>query len=175
MVGFQFQPCHNIIGTQSYGVGRLLAVAFLRLFLPFPALALSLDDWDKRDVYVRRFLVPVKMSRHDVLLAEHEGEVSQIVGTPLVQPSLSFDALHIFVRSRHVDTDCPHLVTADFACQPGFLQSSLYGCRTVFHSIGVADELSVKVRACGVGVFRYDETLDVGGRSAVGTVRLFHV
>ena len=37
------------------------------------------------------------------------------------------------------------------------------------------NEFSVQVRPCRVCVLRDDETLDVGGRSAVGTVRLFHV
>lgn len=31
------------------------------------------------------------------------------------------------------------------------------------------------MRACGVGVLGYDETLYVGGSPAVVTVRLFHV
>ena len=59
LVGLQFQACHNIIGTQPYGVSRLLAVASLRLFLTFPALALSLYDGNKRYVYVRSFLAPM--------------------------------------------------------------------------------------------------------------------
>ena len=63
LVGLQFQACHNIIGTQPYGVSRLLAVASLRLFLTFPALALSLYDGNKRYVYVRSFLAPMKVRR----------------------------------------------------------------------------------------------------------------
>ena len=37
------------IRDRSYGVGRLLAVSLLCLFLPFAAFALSLDDGDERD------------------------------------------------------------------------------------------------------------------------------
>ena len=39
----------------------------------------------------------------------------------------------------------------------------------------VFDKPAVQVRACGVSVLRYDETLDMCGRSAVAAVRLFHV
>ena len=113
-------PCHNIVCAQSHGVGRLLAVSLLRLLLPFPALSLSLDDGDECDVYVRRFLVPVQVSRHDVLLSERVGEVFQIVGAPLVQTPLFLYPLHVLVRSRYVDADCPYLVASDFACQPSF-------------------------------------------------------
>lgn len=112
-------------------------------------------------MYVRRFLVPMQVSRHDVLLSERVGEVFQIVGAPLVQPALPFDALHILVRSRHVDADCPYLVASDFACQPRFFQSPLNSRRTVFYPVGVFDEFPVEVGACGVGVLRYDETLDM--------------
>lgn len=99
LVGLQFQPCHNIVGTQPHGVGRLLAVSLLRPLLPFPALALSLDDGDERNVYVQRFLVPVQVSRHDVLLSERVGEVFQIVGALLVQTPLFLYPLHVLVRS----------------------------------------------------------------------------
>ena len=126
-------------------------------------------------MYVWRFLVPVQVCSHDILLAEQVGKVFHIVCAPFVKSALLFDTLHILVRSRHVDTDCPNLIVPDFTCQSCFLQSLLNGCRAVFYSIGVCDEFSVKVCACGVCVLRYDETLDVGGRSAVGTVRLFHV
>ena len=51
LVGLQFQPCHNIVCAQPHGVGRFLAVSLLRLFLPFPALALSLDDGNERNVF----------------------------------------------------------------------------------------------------------------------------
>ena len=34
----------------------------------------------ERNVYMRCFLVPVQVSRHDVLLSERVGEVFQIVG-----------------------------------------------------------------------------------------------
>ena len=120
LVGLQFQPCHNIVCAQPHGVGRLLAVSLLCLFLPFPALALSLDDGDECNVYVRRFLVPMQVRRHDVLLSERVGKVFQIVGAPLVQTSLFLYSLHVLVRSRHVDADCPYLVASDFACQPHF-------------------------------------------------------
>ena len=124
---------------------------------------------------MRCFLVPVQVSRHDVLLSERVGEVFQIVGAPLVQTPLFLYSLHVLVRSRHVDADCPYLVASDFACQPRFFQSLLYSRRTVFHPVGVVDEPAVQVRACGVGVLRYDETLDMCGCSAVAAVRLFHV
>ena len=42
LIGFQFQTVHDVIGAQPHAVGRLFAVAFLRLLLPFPALALPL-------------------------------------------------------------------------------------------------------------------------------------
>ncbi len=51
----------------------------------------------------------------------------------------------------------------------------LYSCRTVFNPVGVRNEFSVQVRPCRVCVLRDDEILDVGGRSAVAAVRLFHV
>ena len=38
-----------------------------------------------------------------------------VSGTPLF-----FYPLHVLVRSRHVDADCPYLVASDFACQPRF-------------------------------------------------------
>jgi hypothetical protein len=95
----------------------------------------------------------MKMRCHNVLLAKHEGKVTNVVGTPFIQFALPFDALHILVRSRHVDADCPHLVVANFACQPCFLQSPLDGCGTVFHSIGIVDEFSVKVSTCGAAFF----------------------
>lgn len=117
----------------------------------------------------------MKMRCHDVLLAEREGEVSHIVGTPFVQSSLPFDAFHILMRSRHDDTDYLYLIIAYFACQPGIFQTVLDGSQTVFYSIVIVDEFSVKVCTCGGGVLRNDETLDVGSHSAVGTVRLFHV
>ena len=120
LVGLQFQPCHNIICAQPHGVGRFLAVSLLRPLLPFPALSLSLDDGDECNVYVRRFLVPMQVRRHDVLLSERVGKVFQIVGAPLVQTSLFLYPLHVLVRSRHVDADCPYLVASDFACQPRF-------------------------------------------------------
>lgn len=126
-------------------------------------------------MYVRRFLIPMQMCRHNILFAEQVGKVFQVVGTPFIQFSIPFDALHILVCSRYVDADYSHLVASDFPCQSCFLQSTLDSRRTVFHSIGVVDELLVKVRARRVSVLRYDETLDVGGRSAVETMRLFHV
>mgnify|MGYP007064538909 CR=1 FL=1 len=51
-----------------------LAVAFLCLFLPFPALTFPLYDWNKGDVYVWRFLVPMKVRSHNILLTEHEAK-----------------------------------------------------------------------------------------------------
>ena len=92
-----------------------------------------------------------------------------------IKSDLPFDTLHIFMRSRYVDADCTNLVVPDFACKPCFLQSLLNGCRAVFYPIGVCDKFSVKVRAGRVCVLRYYETLYMGGCSAVGTVRLFHV
>ena len=80
---------------------------------------------------VRRFLVPVQVSRHDVLLSERVGEAFQIVGAPLVLTPLFLYSLHVLVRSRHVDADSPYLVASDFACQPRFFQSPLYSRRTV--------------------------------------------
>ena len=94
----------------------------------------------------------MKMRCHDVLLAEHEGKVSHIVGTPFVQSSLPFDAFHILMRSRHDDTDYLYLIIAYFACQPGIFQTVLDGSQTVFYSIVIVDEFSVKVCACGVCV-----------------------
>ena len=126
-------------------------------------------------MYVGRFLVPMQVRRHDVLLPERVGEVFHIVGAPLVQTSLPFDAFHVLVRSRHVDADRPYLVASDFTCQPRFFQSSLNSRRTVFHPVGVFDEPAVQVRACGVGVLRNDETFDMCGCSAVAAMRLFHV
>ena len=68
LVGLQFQPYYNIVGTQPHGVGRLLAVSLFRPFLHFPTFALSLDNGDECNVYVRRFLTPMQVSRYDVLL-----------------------------------------------------------------------------------------------------------
>ena len=73
-----------------------------------------------RYLYVRRFLVLVQVSRHDVLFSEGVGEVFQIVGAPLVQTPLFFYPLHVLVHSRYVDADSPYLVASDFACQPRF-------------------------------------------------------
>ena len=75
----------------------------------------------------------------------------------------SFDTLHVLMRSRHDDADCLYLVVTDFACQPCVFQTVLDGCCSVFHSIGIVDEFSVKMRASWIGVLRYDKTLDVGG------------
>ena len=134
---------HDVIGAQPHGVGRLLAVAFLRLLLPFLPLAFPLDYRHKCDVHVRCFLVQVQVSRHDVLLPERVGKIFEVVGAPLVQPSRPFDAFHVFGRCRHVDADCPHLVAPDFACQSSFFQPPLDSRRTVFHSFGIFDEFSV--------------------------------
>ena len=117
----------------------------------------------------------MKVRSHNILLTEHEGKVAHVVGTPLVQSAFFFDTLHVLMRSRHDDADCLYLVVTDFACQPCVFQTVLDGCCSVFHSIGIVDEFSVKMRASWIGVLRYDKTLDVGGRSAVGTVRLFHM
>ena len=65
------------------------------------------------------------------------------------------------MRSRHDDADCLYLVVTDFACQPCVFQTVLDGCCSVFHSIGIVDEFSVKMRASWIGVLRYDKTLDV--------------
>jgi len=44
-----------------------------------PAFAFSPDNGNKRGGYVRCLLIHVQDSRHDILLAEHVGEVFQIV------------------------------------------------------------------------------------------------
>lgn len=62
----------------------------LCLFLPFPALVLPLDDEDERNMWVRRFFVPMQVSRHDVLLSER-------VGAPLVQFFFLFDACQVLI------------------------------------------------------------------------------
>lgn len=67
------------------GCGGRRPFQLLRLLLPFPALAFSLDDGNEREVYMRRFLIPMQVRRHDVLFPERVGEVFQIVGPPLVQ------------------------------------------------------------------------------------------
>ena len=44
----------------------------------------------------------------------YKRQVFQIVGAPLVQTSLFLYPLHVLVRSRHVDADCPYLVAVSY-------------------------------------------------------------
>lgn len=60
LIRFELGTCHNLIGTQSGCVCRLLAVSLLNLFLLLFALALSLDYWNKGGVYVQCLLVHVQ-------------------------------------------------------------------------------------------------------------------
>ena len=136
LIGFELGSCHNIISTQSGCIGWFLAVSLLNLFLFLLALALSLDYRYKGGVYMRCLLVHVQDCRHDILSAEGIGKVFQIVATPPIQSALVGDAFHILVRSRKQDTDCPHLVVADFACQSCGVQSVLYGLCPVLHPVG---------------------------------------
>ncbi|EXY84969.1 hypothetical protein M079_1925 [Bacteroides fragilis str. 3996 N(B) 6] len=110
MVGLQFQACHDIIGTQPYGVGRLLAVSLLRLFLPFPALVFPLDDGDERGVYVRCFLVPMQVRRYDVLLSERVGKVFHIRHTTRPTPSLSMRSMSSCVPDTLMQIACTWLL-----------------------------------------------------------------
>ena len=135
LIGFELGTCHNLIGTQSGCACRLLAVSLLNLFLFLFALALSLDYRDKSGVYVRCLLVHVQDCRHDILPAECIGKVFQIVVAPPIQSALVSDAYHIFVCSREQDTDSPHLVVTDFACQSCSVQSVLYGLCPAFHPV----------------------------------------
>ena len=70
-----------------------------------PATAI-LDYTFNRKFGMWRFLVPMQVRHHDILLSERVSEVFQIVDVPLVQTSLPFDELHVLVCSRHVDVDC---------------------------------------------------------------------
>ena len=123
LIGFKLGSCHNIISTQSGCVCRLLAVSLLYLFLFLLALALSLDYRYKGGVYMRCLLVHVQDCRHDILSTEGIGKVFQIVAAPFIKPALIGDTFHILVCSREQDTDSPHLVVADFACQSCGVQS----------------------------------------------------
>ena len=112
-------------------------------------------------MYVWCLLVHVQDCRHDILPAECVGKVFQIVIAPLIKSALVGDAFHILVRPREQDTDCPHLVVADFACQSCGVQPVLYGLCPVLHSVRKCYQFPIEVRPALIGILRFDGALYV--------------
>ena len=112
-------------------------------------------------MYVRCLLVHVQDCRHDILLAECVSEVFQIVATPFIKPPIIGDTFHILVGSRKQDTDCPHLIVADFACQSCGVQPVLYSLCPVFNTVRKTYQFPIEMRPACIRILRSDGALYV--------------
>ena len=83
------------------------------------------------------------------------------VGLLVIKPPIIGDTFHILVGSRKQDTDCPHLIVADFACQSCGVQPVLYSLCPVFNTVRKTYQFPIEMRPACIRILRSDGALYV--------------